>query len=277
MQNIGLIHIRFHRDLPDGLLKNIIVTRKSSGWYVSFQVEMADVEIIESTNPAVGIDMGISHALALSDGQFVDSPKYLKRSLRRLRYLQRKLARRTKGSSGWKEAVELLAKEHEHIANQRRDFWHKITFWLTQTYGLIALEDLNLEFMLENRKLSRISHDIALGLFQGLLDYKANQAGVQLVKVNPCNTSQACSGCGVIVKKELKDRLHTCPDCGLNIDRDINAAINILNLGIAVLDKKSVGIQLLNANVSHEIMRSLEILAREKQSHTTIHQILNIQ
>ncbi len=238
IQNVGLIYVNWHRELPQGMLKNIILTRKPSGWYASFQVECADVEVKPSENSPVGIDMGIYHALALSDGTVIDSPQYLKQSLKRLKRLQRKVARRKKGSTGRKEAVKILAKEHEHIANQRRDWWHKVTFWLVATYGIIVLEDLQLAFMLRNEKLSRAAHDISLGMFRDILDYKAIKAGVPVVRVNPRHTSQQCSGCGEMVPKALSVRVHTCPYCGFTVDRDVNAALNILGLGWETASKR---------------------------------------
>ncbi len=231
IQNAGLLTVKWHRALPEGTLKNIIVTRKAWGWYVAFQIETVDIEPAVSSNPPVGIDVGIHHALALSDGNVVDSPQYLQQSLRRLRRLQRKAARRKQGSAGHRQAVNQLAKELEHTANQRRDWWHKVTFWLVCTYGLIVLEDLQLAFMLRNGHLARTTHDVALGLFHDLLDYKAFQAGVQLVKVDPRHTSQRCSGCGELVPKDLSIRVHRCPHCGFTADRDVNAALNILGIG----------------------------------------------
>lgn len=238
IQNVGLIRVEWHRELPDGMLKNIILTRKPSGWYVFFQVECADVKVAPSENPPVGVDMGIHHALALSDGTLIDSPQYLKQSLKRLKRLQRKVARRKKGSAGREEAIMILAKEHEHIANQRRDWWHKVTFWLVATYGVIVLEDLHLAFMLRNGNLSRAAHDISLGMFREILDYKAIQAGVSVIAVNPRNTSQICNCCGEIVPKELSIRIHTCPHCGFTVDRDVNAALNILSLGRETASKR---------------------------------------
>jgi putative transposase len=228
VQNVGLIKIKWHRTLPEGELKNIILSHKASGWYVGLQIESPDIEITPSVNPAVGVDVGIHHALALSDGTTLDSPQYLKQSLQRLRRLHRRITRCKKGSKGRQEAVHQLAKELEHSANQRRDWWHKVTRWLVSTYGVIVLEALSLTFMLRSDKLARAAHDIALGLFYDLLDYKATEAGVKRVAVNPRNTSQECAGCGAIVVKDLSVRVHDCPYCGFTADRDVNAAMNIL-------------------------------------------------
>lgn len=230
VMNVGLLRVRWHRALPEaGRVKRAVVLRRPSGWYALFQVELPDPAPEPSSNPPVGIDVGITHALALSDGNVADSPQYLKRSLARLRRLQRTVARRERGSQRRKKAVQQLAKEMEHIANRRRDWWHKVTRALVDHYGLIALEDLSLGFMLKNDRLVRPAHDVALGIFYELLGYKAEEAGVTLVKVDPRQTSQLCACCGALVEKTLKERVHACPDCGFTVDRDINAAMNILN------------------------------------------------
>jgi len=163
VQNVELIKVRWHRALPEGKIKNIIVFRKPSGWYVLFQVELPEKPVEKSANPPVGVDMGISHALAISDGTFFDSPKYLHASLRKLRVLQRSLSRKKKGGKNWRKTARQIARLHEHIANQRRDWWHKTTRKLVDTYGTIVLEDLSLNFMLQNGHLSRAAHDIGLG------------------------------------------------------------------------------------------------------------------
>jgi len=231
IQNVGLMKVRWHRELPEGKLKNIVVLRKPSGWYVLLQIDFPQQPGEKSPNPPVGVDMGIAHALALSDGSLFDSPKYLQASLKKLRVLQRSVARKKKGSKNRHKAVQKVARLHEHIANQRSDWWHKTTRQLVDTYGVIILEDLSLEFMLQNGNLSRSAHDVGLGIFRTMLDYKAIEAGVEIVLVDPRNTSQACSGCGSIVSKDLSVRVHHCSDCGLVLDRDVNAARNILTLG----------------------------------------------
>jgi len=231
VQNVGTLRVRWHREQPDGELKNIVVLRKPSGWYALLQYELADPEVSPSRNPPVGIDMGLTHALALSDGSFVDSPRHLAVAQKHLRVLQRSVARKAKGSANRKKAIAKLARQHERIDSQRRDFWHKTTRQLVNAYGAIALEDLNLAFMLRNGSLARVAHDTGLGMFRNLLDYKAASAGVEIAAVNPKGTSQACSGCGSIVEKSLSVRVHACPACGLVLDRDTNAARNILALG----------------------------------------------
>jgi putative transposase len=229
IQSVGLLKVKWHRPLAGGKLKNVILIRKPSGWHVLLQVECPDVEIEPSHNPPVGVDVGIHHALALSDGQVLDSPQYLKKSLKKQRVQRRRIARRKKGSKGRAQAVHHLAKEAEHIANQRRDWWHKVVFWLVKTYGVIALEKLYLAFMLRSQQLARAAHDVALGLFHEILGYKAIEAGVRVVMVDPRNTSQLCARCDELVPKALSVRVHECPHCGFTADRDVNAALNILS------------------------------------------------
>jgi putative transposase len=185
----------------------------------------------------VGIDAGLQSLLATHDGQLLDNPRWLRSSLKKLRFAQRTVARRKKGSQRRRKAVRQVARLHEHIANQRRDFWHKITTTLTSRYSLIAVEDLNLDFMIQNHHLSLSASDAALGMFFQFLNSKAEEAGCQVVEVNPFRTSQRCSGCGEIVHKDLSVRVHHCPHCQLELDRDVNAARNILNLALAPLGR----------------------------------------
>jgi len=233
VQNVGEIKVKYHRALPDGAtIKHVILKRSLRKWYVCLQIEAPNCQPPEHGGPAVGVDMGLLSLLALSDGTIVENPRWLRHSLRKLRKAQRKLARRKKGSKRRRKAAFQVARLHERIANQRRDFWHKVTRQLVDTYGFIALEDLTLKFMTANHHLALSAHDAGLGEFQQLLAYKAESAGTQVVTVNPAYTSQTCSGCGVTVEKALSVRVHYCPDCGLTLDRDVNAARNILFLAV---------------------------------------------
>jgi putative transposase len=231
VQNVGLVKVRWHRELPESKLKNIVVVRKPSGWYVLLQIDMSEQPVEKSTNLPAGVDMGITHALALSDGTTFDSPKYLQAALKKLCVFQRAVSRKQRGGKNRRKAVQRVARLYEHIANQRFDWWHKTTRQLVDDYGAIALEDMSLKFMLRNGNLSRSAHDVGLGMFRTMLDYKAIDAGVEIVTVNPQDTSQVCSGCGCLVQKSLSVRIHICPECGITLDRDINAARNILSLG----------------------------------------------
>jgi putative transposase len=233
VQNVGTIKVKYHRPLPDeAVIKHVILKRRNSKWYVCLMLDLPKVAARVHSGPAVGIDVGLHHLLALSDGTTIENPRWLRSSLAKLRVAQRRMARRKKGGNRWRKAAAQVARLHERIANRRRDFWHKLTRQLVQTYGLIALEDLTLKFMTANHHLALSAYDAGLAEFQQLLAYKAENAGTQVVTVNPAYTSQVCSACGAIVEKDLSVRVHHCSACGLTLDRDVNAACNILYLAV---------------------------------------------
>jgi len=240
IQNVGEVKVKYHRPLPDdAAIKHVVIKRRAHRWYACLMLDLPDPVILEHTGPAVGIDMGLSHLLALSDGTLVENPRWLRQSLAQLRVAQRRLARRQRGSARRRKAVAQVARLHERVANQRRDFWHKLTRQLADTYSLIALEDLTLAFMTANHHLALSAHDAGLAEFQQLLAYKAEEAGVTVIAVPPHNTTQACSYCGTLpdVPKTLADRVHSCSQCGYVADRDLNAAQNILRLGSSLQDR----------------------------------------
>lgn len=235
IQYIGRIRVRLHRPIPEcASIRQVIIKRSVCGWYACLQLELPDAIPGVHAGPAVGIDIGLHHLLSLSDGTIVENPRWLRNSRAKLRILQRRLARRNKYSAGWRKTAYQVAKLQEHIANQRLDFWHKTTTNLVHQYSLIAIEDLNLAFMTRNDKLSFSVHDAALGVFRQLLSYKVESTGSQLVAVTARNTSRLCSKCGLIVNKSMSVRVHHCPNCGLTLDRDVNAARNILVRGLRI-------------------------------------------
>ena len=171
--------------------------------------------------------MGLNALLALSDGTLIENPRWLKRSLAKLRVAQRALARKKKGSHRFYQSKYEVARLHDKIKQQRTDFWHRRTYKLTQDYALIAIEDLPLAFMTQSKTLARSAADAGLGMFKAMVGYKAESAGCQLVAIDPKNTSQQCSQCDALVQKSLAVRVHTC-SCGCALNRDVNAARNIL-------------------------------------------------
>jgi putative transposase len=230
VQRVGDIKVKLHRPLPEGAtIKHVILKRNLDRWHVSLMLDIPDPEPLPETGQTLGIDVGLHHLLAFSNGVTVENPRWLRKSLMKLRTAQRHLSRCQKGSNRRRKAARRVAAIHEQIANQRLDFWHKTTRSLVGIYDTIAIEDLNLSFMTRNGHLALSAHDAALGTFRQLLTYKAEEAGRQLVAVKPNGTSQACSVCGVVVRKNLSIRVHRC-DCGLILDRDVNAARNILYL-----------------------------------------------
>jgi putative transposase len=197
-------------------------------------LESPAIEPAQTDQPDVGIDVGLHHLLALSDGTVIENPRWLRANQGALRVAQRRQARRKKGGTNWRKAGRSVAGLHEKVANSRREFWHQTTRRIINTYGNIVIEDLPLAFMVRNGNLSLSAHDAALGMFRQMLTYKAEEAGTQVTAVKPARTSQVCSGCGSVVVKSLSVRTHHCPDCGLTLDRDVNAARNILTLGRSV-------------------------------------------
>jgi putative transposase len=234
VQNVGEIKVRFHRDLPgDAKIKHAIIKRSGRKWYVCLMLAYPDPMVEAHPGPAVGIDMGLYHLLALSDNQKVENPRWLRQFQAKLRVAQHRVSRRKRGSQRRRKAFEQMNRLQARIANQRRDFWHKMTRKLVGTYGLIALEELTLKAMTANHHSALSARDVGLGEFQQLLAYKAEDAGTLVVTVNPAhNTSQVCSACGETVEKSLRARTHVCPHCGLELDRDVNAARNVLLLAL---------------------------------------------
>ena len=229
IQHVGEIKIRLHRPIPDqATIKHVVIKLTGGNWDVALMMEVPALEPQFNPGPAVGIDVGLKSLLALSDGTLIDNPRWLRVSLAKLRVEQRKMARHKRFSRGWYAAKKQVARLHEKIANQRKDFWHKLTTDLANTYGAIVIEDLPLAFMLRNKNLSLSAHDAALGMFRPMLTYKVEKTGTLLLAENPKGTSQECSGCGSVVAKSLSIRTHVCPNCGLVLDRDVNAAVNLL-------------------------------------------------
>jgi putative transposase len=171
----------------------------------------------------------------LADGARILTPRYYRKAEAYLRRRQRRVARRKKGSHRRCKAVALLAKAHQHIAQQRRDFHHKTALDLVRHYDTIYHEDLRVRNMVRNHSLAKSISDAGWSAFLAILAFKAANAGKRVQAVNPAFTSQRCSGpgCGVMVSKGLSVRWHSCPDCGTSLHRDHNAALNILRLGQA--------------------------------------------
>ena len=226
LSKIGVVRMKRHRPI-EGKIKTCSVIAKNGRYYVSFSCEV-DTHALPATDAVVGIDLGLKHLAITSDGEFFEHPRFLRKSERKLKYLQRQVSRRKKGSKRRKKATRMLARLHEHIANQRRNNAHKISRQLVNTYGLIAFEDLKILNMTQNHHLAKSIADAGWNQLIEFTTYKAESAGRRVVLVDPRNTSQLCSRCHVIVRKELKDRVHRCPHCGYVQDRDINAAENIL-------------------------------------------------
>ena len=236
---IGHIKIRYHRPLPDGKIKTLTIQRKASGWHVNIVVEVPKpVEVpIETT---IGVDVGLGAFLTSSDGEKVENPRHFRTLEKQLAKQQRILSRREKGGKRRANQRHIVAKTHEHIANQRRDFHYKTACMLLGQCEEVAVEALKIKNMTKSHNLAKSIHDAGWGNFRLRLQNKAANAGKKLTKVAPKHTSQKCSSCDSIVKKSLSVRVHDCPDCGLTLDRDHNAAINIKKAAVALRGGASV-------------------------------------
>ncbi|UOF92814.1 transposase [Fodinisporobacter ferrooxydans] len=173
---------------------------KNGRFYACLSCEV-EAQPLPPTEKQIGVDLGVKHLAITSDGQFSDSPKYLRKNEKRLKYLQRQVSRKKKGSKRRKKAVRVLAKQHEKVANQRKDYAHKVAKQLVNQYQLIAFEDLNVQDMVKNHHLANSISDAGWNQLVQFVTYKAESAGRQVVQVNPYNTSQRCSNCDEIVKK----------------------------------------------------------------------------
>ena len=230
---VGPLKIRYHRPLPDGKIKNLTIRRKASGWYVTLCVEIPDpVEVpIETT---IGLDVGLNSFVVDSGGQHIPNPHHYRKSERKLGKHQRILSRRKKGSNRRAKQKQVVARCHERIANQRKDFQFKAAHRILSKCDEVAVENLTITNMLKNHYLAKSISDAGWGAFRLKLQSKAESAGKQFTKVKPHYTSQKCSGCDSIVPKSLSVRVHDCPHCGVVLDRDHNAAINIKKAAVAL-------------------------------------------
>lgn len=234
LQGIGHIKVKWHRSIPETAVVRCVTVRRVAGrWYACFAVELSlPVPATVAPRRAVGVDLGILSFATLSTGEQVRGPRAYRSAMRRLWVAQRRVARRVRGSRGRQKAVRLLARTHERVRNIRRDHAHKLTRRLVSDFGVIAVEDLNVRGLVRGMLAKDVS-DQGWSEFLRMLRYKAEEAGSQVISVPPGGSSQACSGCSVVVPKPLSERIHRCPDCGLVIDRDINAARNLLRLGLS--------------------------------------------
>jgi putative transposase len=228
---IGMVYMVKHREV-EGNVKRVTIRRKNNKWHACLTVE-GEYHIIPTENKqTVGIDMGLTSFATLSNGEKMPNPRFFRLEEKTLAKVQRRLSRCEKGTPERTKARKVVARVHERIGNRRYDFIHQLSHSLVNKYGLICFEDLNIKGMVNNHRLAKSISDAAWNMLIIVTKYKAESAGTKVVMVNPANTSKMCSRCGLLVEKELKDRTHKCPSCGLVLDRDENAAINILRLGL---------------------------------------------
>ena len=230
LPKVGWVKIKQHRQMQ-GKMKNATVSKTTSGkFFVSIQCELVIADPIQ-TGPAVGIDLGLTHFATLSLGNKIPNPRHLIKAEKRLKKLQRRLSRKKKGSKGRHKARLALARQHEKVANQRKDFLHKLSWGLVNKFGLIKMENLNVAGMMKNGNLAKSIADVGWGMFGQFLKYKGEWYGCVVEQIDRFfASSKLCHKCGHKNDAlKIKDRVWTCPNCNSELDRDHNAAINILN------------------------------------------------
>jgi putative transposase len=226
LSGIGRVAVRWHRPV-EGKIKTLRLIEKAGKWYACFVCEV-ELQPLPATDQEVGIDLGVASLLTLSTGEKIENPRWYRKEQRKLRVLQRRVSRRKLGGSNRRKAVRQLQRQHERIANRRKDFFNKLVHALILKYNRVALEDLRITNMVKNRHLAKSILDAGWGSFIERLHAKAAEAGRVVVMVEPAYTSKTCSKCGHMFEDlTLKDRWITC-SCGVSLDRDHNAALNIL-------------------------------------------------
>lgn len=237
LPKLGLVYAVFSEEVT-GTIKNATVSVSKAGkYYVSVCVETKPVVPMPPATGAVGIDLGIRSYAVMSNGEGIENPRHYLKNEKKLARLQRKHSKKQSGSKNRDKSRIKIARLSEKIANSRKDFQHKLSKRLVRENQTIVVEGLKVKNMIKNRKLSKHVQDAAWGQFSWMLKYKSEWHGRTFVKIDPFfPSSQKCSGCGSKNPevKHLKVRQWTCPNCGAHHDRDLNAAINILNEGLSM-------------------------------------------
>jgi putative transposase len=244
LSKIGRIAVRWSRPIA-GTIKTVTVSAEADGWYVCFSCAEVPTQPLPLTGHETGIDVGLKVFLITAQGEVVDNPHHYRKAEQRLKKAQRRIARRKKGSSRRKKAVHLLKRTHQRVQRQRRDFHHKAALALVRRYDVIYLEDVQIRNLSRRPEpqpdgggylhngadakagLNKSIQDAGWSALRIILACKAAWAGKRVEAVPPAYTSQDCSRCGQRVRKSLSVRTHVCPNCGLMLDRDENAALNI--------------------------------------------------
>ncbi len=233
--SIGCIRVVQHRPLK-GTPKSCTITRTATGkWFASISCDIGDNDRKNNNGSAVGIDVGLTSFAVTSDGQKIENQRFFRKEEKALAKAQRKwdaVKKRPKTDAVREKRRKVTGRVHERIRNKRHNFAHQASRKMVNRHSFIAVEKLDVKEMQKNRRLAKSIADVAWSLFRHCLEYKAEEAGIGFKAVDPKHTSQDCSACGHREKKPLSQRVHHCKACGYTTDRDHNAAINILTLGL---------------------------------------------
>lgn len=239
LSKIGSVRIKLHRPI-EGIIKTCTIRRQANKWYACFSCE-CEPNPLPISDKAVGIDVGLESFATLSNKEKIKNPRFFKTEQKALAKAQKKLSKQKNGSLERKKAKKVVIRVHERISNRRHNFIHQEARKLVNRFGIICIEKLKVKDMMDNHtktfghKLNKSIADVAWSQFAQQLFFKAEYAGRKVIAINPRGTSQICSQCGAVVKKELSVRWHNCPICGLSIHRDYNSSLNILRLGMQSL------------------------------------------
>jgi putative transposase len=231
---IGTVRAKLHRPIT-GVAKRITIIKRVDQWYALITTKIVVMEksaIQGRTTTSVGVDFGVNSIVSLSDGTTIPAPKFLRKSEAEIRKAQKSFSRKKLGSQRQAKSKIKLGKVWRRVTNRRDDFAHKLSHLLTSKYDLVVFENIEIPNLTRNHSLASAILDAGWGKLRLLTAYKAERRGGRVILVDPSGTSQECSGCRKVVPKDLKDRIHSCPSCGLCLDRDINAARNILARGL---------------------------------------------
>jgi len=242
LSKIGSIKIKLHRPI-EGQIKTCTIRKTPTGkWFISLSCQIENPKIESVPQDSMGIDVGLQYFATLSNGEKIENPRFFKQEEKSLTKVQKKFSKQDKDSPARKKVRKVVARVHERISNKRLNFIHQTARKLVNSFGLIAVEDLSINEMVKDnfRCINKSIGDVAWRMFTNLLVQKVECTTGQVIKVNPAYTSQTCSRCGCRQKLELSNRMYRCSHCKFSLDRDHNAAINILRLGLQSLGIQSV-------------------------------------
>jgi len=235
---IGTLRMKGGRQLTQNdvdNIKRVRLVKKATGYFAQFTVAVPNVEHVEPTGKAIGLDVGLESFYVDSNAKSVENPRFLRKSEKKLKRLHRRVSKKKKGSSNRKKAIKKLARKHFKVSCQRKDFAMKTARCVVKSNDFVAIENLRVRNMVRNRKFAKSISDVSWRLFRTCLEYFGAKFGKTVIAVDPRNTSQRCSKCGKLPTKNktLDIRAHNCEFCGFKTHRDHNSAIEILRLGLS--------------------------------------------
>jgi len=248
-------------------IQRVRLIKKADGYYCQFCIQVDVKQTLEPTGKTIGLDVGLNHFYTDSEGNKIDNPRYLRKSERRLKRSQRRVSKKVKGSKNRKKAINRLGRQHLKVSRQRKDFVVKLARCVVMSNDIVAFENLKVRNMVKNHHLAKSISDASWSLFREWLEYFALKFGKVAIAVPPQYTSQNCSGCGALVKKSLSVRTHICK-CGVVLDRDENAAINILIKALQILGYISNTVGHTEINAWGETILCLNLETVLKQGHS---------